>query len=85
LKSLETDYLSRGNSLNGLAAILRSFRACYNKGVQDGLIEKGFSPFENYRIRKTPTVKRAISQESINSIMALELVEVDPLFPCQKL
>lgn len=80
LNSLEVDYLSRGNSLNGLAAILRSFRAVYNKGVSDGHVEKGQSPFENYKIRKTPTVKRAISQEAINKILALELEPSDPCF-----
>jgi len=80
LKKLEVDYLSRGNSYNGLASILRSFRAVYNKGVQDGIIEKGLSPFENYKIKKTPTVKRAISQEAINSILALELKSDDPCF-----
>jgi integrase/recombinase XerD len=80
LKSLEVDYLSRGNSLNGLAAILRSFRAVYNKGIDDGLGKKGQSPFETYKIRKTPTVKRAISQESINNILALKLKQTDPSF-----
>ncbi len=80
LNKLEVDYLSRGNSLNGLAAILRSFRACYNKGVIDGIIEKGKSPFESYKIRKTPTVKRAISQDAINSILALKLKPSDPCF-----
>jgi integrase/recombinase XerD len=80
LNKLEVDYLSRGNALNGLAAILRSFRACYNKGINDGILEKGKSPFESYKIRKTPTVKRAITQESINSIMALQLEVDDPCF-----
>lgn len=80
LSKLETDFLSRGNALNGLAAILRSFRACYNKGVTEGKIEKGLSPFDTYKIRKTPTVKRAISKEAISNILSLELEEADPLF-----
>jgi integrase/recombinase XerD len=80
LKRLETDYLSRGNSVNGLASVLRSFRACYNKGISDGFGKKGQSPFEEYKIRKIPTVKRAIPQEAINSILSLELKETDSCY-----
>lgn len=80
LKNIEADYLSRGNSYNGLSAILRSLRAVYNRAIQDKLIEKSAYPFESYRIRKTPTAKRAISQESMNKILALELEEAHPCF-----
>jgi len=80
LRKLEADFLSRGNSLNGLAATLRSFRAVYNRAVNDKLIEGISYPFKDYHIRKTPTVKRAISKEAIQSIIALELNEEHPCF-----
>lgn len=80
LKNLEVDYLSRGNSLNGLSVVLRALRAIYNKAIQEGLIDKETYPFENYRIRKTPTAKRAISQDAMNNILSLELKEGHPCF-----
>ncbi|HCS21287.1 MAG TPA: transposase [Bacteroidetes bacterium] len=80
LKKLEVDYLSRGNSYNGLAAILRSLRAVYNKAIQDNLIEKTAYPFEVYKIKKNPTAKRAISQDAITRILSLELDEKHECF-----
>lgn len=80
LRKLEADYLSRGNSLNGLAALLRSLRAVYNKAVSDKIITGTHYPFKDYHIRKTPTVKRAISQEAIQSIISLKLDQKDKCF-----
>jgi len=80
LRKLEADYLSRGNSLNGLAALLRSLRAVYNKAVADRVISGTRYPFKDYHIRKTPTVKRAISQEAIQSIISLKLDQKDKCF-----
>ena len=80
LKRLEADFLSRGNSLNGLAAQLRAFRAVYNKAIQDKLIDGASYPFKDYHIRKTPTVKRAISSDAIQSIMSLALENDNPCF-----
>lgn len=80
IKNIEADYLSRGNSYNGLSVILRSLRAVYNKAIQDGIIDKAAYPFESYRIRKTPTAKRAISQDAMNSILSKELEETHPCF-----
>ncbi len=80
LKSLETDYLSRGNSLNGLASYLRSMRALYNRACVDGLADRTKNPFQDYKIRKTQTVKRAISQDSINRILDLDVSQEDKLF-----
>lgn len=80
LTKLETDYLSRGNSLNGLSAIIRSLRSCYNLAIKNGYIEKQGSPFDSYTIRQSPTEKRAIPKSAIALIMDLKFDESDPLF-----
>ncbi|QMU63180.1 MAG: tyrosine-type recombinase/integrase [Flavobacteriaceae bacterium] len=74
LKKFEIHYLSKeGNSLNGLAAYMRTIRAVYNKGIKAGLIEKEAYPFADYKIRMTPTEKRAIALEHVKSIVGLQL------------
>ena len=80
LKKFETDYLSRGNSLGGLAVYLRTFRAIYNKAIKAGVAEQEGYPFRDYTIRKGKTRKRAISLEAIQKIKELELKPEAVLF-----
>ncbi|WP_435135979.1 site-specific integrase [Formosa sp. A9] len=80
LKKFEKYHYSRGNSTNGLAVYMKTIRAIYNKAIKDGIISKEAYPFNNYRIKTTPTEKRAIDLKSIKSIMELELNENDTLF-----
>ncbi|MGB5780329.1 MAG: site-specific integrase [Eudoraea sp.] len=76
LKKFERFHMSRdGNSLNGLASYLRTLRAIYNKGIKEGLIDKEAYPFSDYKIKTTPTLKRAIDAKYIKKILELELEE----------
>lgn len=77
LKEFSTAYIARGNSYNGLSAILRSLRAIIN---MSGEVDKERSPFKHYKIINKPTAKRAISQEAIGSIIDLELEADHPCF-----
>lgn len=79
LKEIETAYIARGNSYNGLSAILRSLRSVFNKAIQEGIVEKENSPFIRYKIVNMPTAKRAIDPDAIKKIIQLEL---DPAHPC---
>lgn len=69
-----------GNNLNGLAAYLRTIRAIYNKGIKDGCIEKEAYPFNKYKIRTTPTRKRALDVLYIKKILQLDLSIEHQLF-----
>tara|TARA_R110000868_G_scaffold1836_1_gene14456 strand:+ start:92 stop:907 length:816 start_codon:yes stop_codon:yes gene_type:complete len=69
-----------GNNLNGLAAYLRTIRAIYNKGIKDGCIEKEAYPFAKYKIKTTPTRKRAIDISYIQKILLLDLNKEHELF-----
>lgn len=76
LKRFEKAHLAReGNSINGLAAYLRTLRAIFNKAIKEKIIEKEAYPFVDYTIQTKPTAKRAISSESIKKILNVNLVE----------
>ena len=80
LKRFEIWHFSRGNSVNGLSAYMRTIRAIFNRAIKSGVISKDAYPFSNYKIKTTPTEKRAIDVNSIKSIMQLKLDEKDSLF-----
>lgn len=74
LKGFERFHLSKpGNSLNGLAAYMRTIRSIYNQGIKRGFISKDAYPFKDYQIRTEPTAKRAMNSENLKKILLLEL------------
>jgi len=74
LKSFERFHLSKpSNSLNGLAAYMRTIRSIYNQGIKRGLISKDAYPFKSYQIRTEPTAKRAMNSENLKKIVLLQL------------
>lgn len=73
LTRFETSHRSKGNEANGLAVYMRTIRAIYNKAIKDGIAEKELYPFEAYKIKTTPTEKRALEWELIKEIIALKL------------
>ena len=80
LLKFEKAYLSRGLSENGLAVYMRTIRAIFNKAVKADIVEREAYPFINYVIKTKPTAKRAISQEAIQKIVALDIPEDTALF-----
>ncbi len=79
LTKFETHHMSKGNSYNGLSVYMRAIRAIYNKAIKEGIVEKELYPFESYKIRSTPTEKRALDWEHIKKIIALN---IEPGHPC---
>lgn len=74
LKKFERFHMSKkGNTLNGLASYLRTLRAIFNKAIKAKFIDKEAYPFEDYKIRTSPTAKRAISSEYVKKILELSL------------
>lgn len=80
LKKYETYYMAKGNSYNGLAAYMRSLRAICNKAIKAGIVEKNNYPFEEYKIKTTPTEKRALEWDLIKNIIQLDLASDHMLF-----
>lgn len=74
LKEFERFHMSKpGNSLNGLAAYLRTIRSIYNQGIKRGIISKEAYPFKDYKIKTEPTAKRAMNSENLKKILELQL------------
>lgn len=73
LIKLETWHKNKGNQANGLAVYMRTIRAIYNKAIKEGLVEKDAYPFTDYKIKTTPTEKRALEWELLKKIIELEL------------
>jgi len=65
-------YRSRGNSVNGLAVVMRTLRALINKARKEQMLPKDHNPFGEYRIKKEATRKRAISQAELDLIKIYE-------------
>lgn len=80
LKRFETAHLQKGNSLNGLAAYVRTLKAIYNKAIKEGFVDKELYPFDKYKVKVSKTRKRAISAEAIKRIADLKLPKKHPLF-----
>lgn len=80
LEKMEEWHLDKGNSINGFASYIRSFRATYNLGIKDGLADKDSSPFLVYSVKKTGTDKRVISKEYLSRIIDLNLESAHELF-----
>lgn len=80
LKKFESWHFSRGNSVNGLSAYMRTIKAIFNKAIKSDVVSRDAYPFTHYRIKTTPTEKRALDIGSIKSIMLLKLEETDSLF-----
>lgn len=80
LHLLEVDHLSKGNSLNGLAVYMRTIRAIYNKAIKEGIVDAEQYPFTHYKIKTTPTAKRALDGSQIMKIISRELPVSDPCF-----
>lgn len=80
LKRFENWHYSRGNSVNALSTYMRTIKAIFNKAIKSDIVTRDAYPFTHYRIKTTPTEKRALDADSIKSIMLLKLKESDSLF-----
>ncbi len=80
LNRFETWHLSRGNTLGGLGAYMRTIRAIYNKAIKAGFADQEGYPFKDYTIRSGKPRKRAITIEMLQKMQAVELDPGTSLF-----
>lgn len=73
LAKFDTHHKSKGNGVNGLAVYMRTIRAIYNKAIKSGLVDKELYPFDDYKIKTSPTDKRALDSEFLKKIIELEI------------
>lgn len=80
LSKFDTHHKSNGNGSNGLAVYMRTIRAIYNKAIKEGIIEKELYPFNDYKIKTTPTEKRALDWHLLKKIINAKLAPNHPCF-----
>ena len=80
LTKFETDHIAKGNSYNGLSVYVRAIRAIFNKAIKSGIVEKELYPFNDYKIKSTPTEKRALDWQQLKKILDVKLEPKDKLF-----
>lgn len=80
LSKLDAHHRANGNGVNGLAVYMRTIRAIYNKAIKEGVIEKDYYPFSDYKIKTVPTEKRALDWSLIQKIIQLKLESTHPCF-----
>lgn len=74
LKKYEAWFLSKGNSVNGLSANLRTLRALYNRAIKQKLIDQDYYPFNDYSVKYQATRKRAITGADLELVKQYEPV-----------
>jgi len=85
LVRFETEYLKGGRSINGLYFNMRTLRSTFNKAIKEGIVDKEYYPFDDYKLKKEPTKKRALPLIDLQKIIKLELEEDDSLFNVRNL
>jgi integrase len=75
LKKMETLHYSDNKGVNSLSFFMRTIRAIYNRAVNDKIVTKEYSPFNNYKIKHEETAKRAIS---LDDFIKMKQAVIDP-------
>lgn len=73
LKNYEAYFLGQGFHINGLSFNMRTLRSIFNKAIKEGIVEQSSYPFQQYKIQREATVKRAIDQDALKRIAQLKL------------
>ena len=82
LKEYETYLFDSGICANSVSFYMRSFRAIRNHAVRDGLVESYPGLFKDVTTRIEKTRKRAVHEEVILSLVALQLLSPELLLAC---
>lgn len=75
LKSIENRMLSEELKRNSIASYNRSWRAIFNRAINENLVDSKYYPYRKYKIKSEKTAKRNISKDDIVAIAKLTLEE----------
>lgn len=73
LNSYEEYLIKAELKVNSISVYMRTLRALLNRAIKEGLISEDLYPFRKYKIKAESTIKRAISKEDINKLLAIQL------------
>jgi len=74
LHKLEIDFKKQGMAVNTISFYFRSIRALYNRAIKARIISREMYPFDQFQIKQEVTRKRAMSEEELQQLVALNLV-----------
>lgn len=72
LRQFEAGLFEKKLAVNTVSFYFRILRALWNKAANDGIIEKGNSPFDNISHREEKTKKRAVEENIIRKLEELQ-------------
>jgi len=70
---LEHKLLLRGMSANGISVYLRTFRAIFNKAIEQDITSQDNYPFKKFKIKKEKTTPRVMTITEMKSYFSLDL------------
>ncbi|MDP3003223.1 MAG: site-specific integrase [Bacteroidales bacterium] len=71
LSSFEASLLKLGNCVNTVNCNIRTLRAIYYKGIENGYIDPGKNPFFTFKLKQSRPNKDRLNQEEITTIEGL--------------
>lgn len=77
LDKYETYLRSNNNSDGGIGIKMRTIRALYNYAIKNGIVDKKYYPFNNFKISKFKAkgVKKALRKEDIKLMEGLDILK----------
>ncbi len=73
IKHLEAELLSRGLKVNSVGVYFRTFRAIYNRAIDEGLVGYQNYPFRRFKIKREATIPRPLTVEELRRYFTLNL------------
>ena len=72
LRQFQAWLAARRLAANTVVFYFRILRALWNKAANDGIVEKGYAPFNNIKLREEKTKKRAVEEKVIRRLEELQ-------------
>jgi len=72
MTSYEKWFLNRGTTYNGFANRMHILKAIYNEAVKRKIVSRD-SSLDNYKVKKTPTVRRSLTYEEFEKVKDIDL------------
>jgi integrase/recombinase XerD len=60
-------------SVNCIANYMSQIRALFNRAIKEGVVEQKYYPFNSFRIKREPTISRALTVAEMTHIASLEV------------
>ncbi len=69
LTRFEASMLKAGMKVNSVSVYMRSLRAIFNKAVKEGVVDRSYYPFDDFRVQSEKTRSRSLSIDEIKALI----------------